>query len=144
MTINVNSRLAIVGAMLCLGFCGSALAQAAVWCPPPGTVVTGRNSSGPITNTSNGTDPNDPAVCIRVGIGPGMGTDYNKPVRRMYGWYDMTNYDRTADTVSSMRDGLGAILSGRSTQVTFKMTITDKGTHYGVRTKVVRSSGDLC
>ena len=131
MTINVNSRLAIVGAMLCLGFGGSALAQAAVWCPPPGTVVTGRSSSGPYTGTSNGTDPNDPTVCIRVATGPGLGTDYNKPVRRMYGWYDMTSYDFSTDTLSSMRDGLGAILSGRSTQVTFKRTTTDKGTHHG-------------
>lgn len=100
-------------------------AQGSQWCPPAGTVTTAKNNNGAITTTHKGADPSDPAICVAVSEGQGTsGLIYGKPIRRLYGWYDLTTNGHDAETERLMREGLGAILSGRLASVNYKMMIT--------------------
>jgi hypothetical protein len=102
----------------------SARAQGPDLCPRSGIVFQGTNTIGPYTATTKGPDPADRSVCITVAEGPGTGVNNGKPVSRIYGWYDITNFKLTPDTQSKARAGLAAILTGQTGETSFEMTLS--------------------
>jgi hypothetical protein len=105
----------------------NAYAQGLDLCPRSGLVIKGTNSTGDYTATTKGADPSDRSVCISVAEGPGTGINNGKAVSRIYGWYDLTNLNMTADTRSRAQAGLGAILTGQITETSFDMTLNTVG-----------------
>ena len=104
-------------------------AQGPQWCPLAGTVTKGTNSRGEYSVTHKGADPQDSSVCISVAEGPGIGGFYfGKTIRRIYGWYDISTNSLTSETEKRARDGLGAVLSGRSQEVSYEMTLNRNNT----------------
>lgn len=126
-----------IGILSCVTFAAAlaitppASAQTSQWCPPAGTVTKRTTSRGETTTTSKGADPADSTVCMSVTVGTGVsGTDYGKLMRRLYGWYDLTNYTHPQETMKNARDGLGAILSGRIQEISFEMTTVTASASY--------------
>ena len=66
-------------------------------------------------------------MCVSVSEGPGSGINNGKPLSRIYGWYDITNLNMTADTQNKARAGLGAILTGQTAATSFDMTMNTVG-----------------
>lgn len=115
-------------AVAALVFPPLASAQTSQWCPPAGTVIKGKNNRGEWTTTTKGADPTDSAVCTSVAVGPGVaGSDHGKLMRRLYDYYDLTNYTLSPETMKSARDGLGAILAGQTQEISYARTISAAG-----------------
>jgi hypothetical protein len=105
-------------------------AQGIAACPRSGTIIKGRNSLGDYTATLRGADPSDSSVCVSVGEGPGAGINYGKEVRRIYGWFDLTNLTLAPDQQKLARDSLAAVLNGSKSETTFELTFGVAGRNY--------------
>lgn len=120
----------LIGILSCVTFAAAlvitppASAQTSQWCQPAGTVIKRTTGRGETTTTTKGADPADSTVCMSVTVGTGAGSDYGKDIRRLYGWYDLTNFTYPQETMKNAGDGLGAILSGRVQEISYEMTIS--------------------
>jgi hypothetical protein len=103
--------------------CVIILGATAAWgqaCPAKGTIVQGRNPQGAFTLTAQtSTVP----VCVAVTEGAGAGEGAGKPVRRIYGWYDLTHYTWTTEMRERAQVALAAVLSGETQEARFALTL---------------------
>lgn len=97
--------------------------EAGSFCPPAGTQVRGRHDDGTFFhNDYQGADPQDPTICLVGSIRSLFGIYYLN-ARETYIW---GSEDR-------IRNGLLALFSGQSAEVTFDVTFTQAGSTHGRR-----------